>query len=113
MITSLIIFFLTLAAKLTYDRHRYLSRKTIYHGREAIVVSIALIAASYFADWKTIPLWFFGFWVLFDGFFNLLIGQPWGYLGETAKLDKLMRKYPLIIILKYFGLFASTIIPFI
>lgn len=112
MILGLIIFILTLAAKLVYDVNQYNKHLTINHAKEAFFVSLALLGASFFGGWLSVPIWFFGFWVLFDGFFNLFINQKWGYIGNTAKLDQLQHKYPFLTWIKYVALAASITLFF-
>ena len=113
MIWGLVIFLVTLVAKLNYDLWQYHSRKTINHAREAAVVFILLTVASWLSGWISAPMWFLGFWILFNGIFNILIGQKWGYLGSTAKLDILETKYKWITAVKYALFIASVIINFI
>lgn len=112
MIVALIIFFATLTGKLLIDLKQYHSRKKINHAAEAFIVACLLTLASFFAGWISAPMWFLGFWCLFDPAFALLIGQQFFYVGTTSKLDILQSKYPLVLILKYF-LFIGSIILFI
>lgn len=104
-----VIFGVTLITKLNLDYRQYLKGKPIRHALEAAIVFVLLIVASYFSGWAAAPMFFFGFWILFDGCFNVLIGQPWGRIGETAALDKAMRKYPVLVWFKYIGFIASII----
>lgn len=107
-----LIFGVTLIVKLNVDYWQYLKGKKINHSLEAVFVTILLVGASYFSGWWAIPMFFFGFTCLFDPAFALLMGQKPFYLGTTAKLDILQRKYPFLQWLKYI-LFIGSIILYI
>lgn len=109
MIWALIIFVACLTIKLAIDLRQYHSRKTINHGLEAVFVATALVGVSWLAGWYSLPMWFFGWTCLFDPAFSLLIGQKPFYIGETAALDKIQRKYPFLQLLKYLLLTVSII----
>lgn len=108
MIWALLIFVATLIAKLAVDVRLYLRGGVNKHRVGPAIVLVALVACSWLAGWTSTGMWFFGWWILFDGLYNKLIGQDWFFVGETAKLDKLQRKYPFLVILKY-SLFAASI----
>lgn len=117
MIIALVILTLTLAGKLVFDRHLHFSRKTIKHAGEAAVVVILLVVASLFAahGFKvSAGLYFLGFlfifWAAFDPLFGLIIAGDPGFLGTTAKLDRLQHKYPWIVWAKYIGAVISIIL---
>lgn len=112
MIWGFVIFAVTLIAKLNLDYWQYLKGKKINHALEAVFVTIALGVASFFAGWISAPMFFFGFTCLFDPAFAMLIGQKPFYVGTTAKLDILQRKYPFLQVLKYI-LFVGSIILYI
>lgn len=110
MIYGIIIFFVMLGLKLAVDVKLYQSRKVNNHKLGPALVFIGLIICSYLAGWLSTPMWFFGWWVLFDGFYNILIGQPWLRVGETAWLDRMQRKYHGLPWLKYTMAILSIIL---
>lgn len=112
MIWGIVIFALTLIVKLVFDLKQHNSGKPINHKLEAVFVAVALTGASFLAGWKSAPMFFFGFWVLFDGLFAVLIGQSFFYVGTTSALDKLQRKYPFLRVVKYV-LFVGSVVTFI
>lgn len=105
-------FVVCMAIKLAVDLQQFHSRKTINHALEAVFVAIALAALSFLAGWKSAGIWFFGWWMVFDFMFNVLVGNPPFYVGETAWLDKLQRKYPVLQFARYV-LFIGSVIFFI
>lgn len=109
MIWSLAIWFASLVIKLALDVKLYHSRKVNRHSLGPTIVVIALSGASYLSGWQSAPMWFFGFWACFDPLYAILIGQKAGYLGTTAKLDRLQNHYPIIKVLKYLLAIASII----
>jgi hypothetical protein len=109
MVIAVILFFLTLAAKLAVDVRLYLSGKPNRHTLGPVIVFVVLVACSWIAGWLTLPLWFLGWSILFNGLYNVLIGQGWWYLGTTARLDRFERRHPWVTIVKY-SLFTATIL---
>lgn len=93
-----------------FDVRLYHSRKVNKHRLGAAIVLFALIGASWVSGWLTTPFWFFGWWLIFDACYNILIGQKWNYIGETAWLDRMQRKYPAVTWFKYLGFIASIVI---
>lgn len=109
MIYAFAIFAITLVIDLITDVHRYQSRKPVNHARGAALRLIGLVPACILGGWKFIPFALLGYWILFNGLFNIFIGQEWFYKGETAKLDRLERRHTWIVWVKYI-LFATSII---
>ena len=109
MIYGILILILTIGVDLITDVNLYYKKGKVNHVRGAALRLICLAPASYLMGWQFIPLILFAYWILFEGFYNLLIGQKWNYVGETARIDKLQRKYPVIYWLKYIGLAGSII----
>lgn len=105
-------FLVCLTVKLVVDIKQFHSRKTINHGLEAVFVFVALAVLSLVAGWKSAGIWFFGWWCIFDLLWNVLVGNPPFYVGTTAALDKLQRKYPVLQYVRYV-LFIGSIIFFI
>jgi hypothetical protein len=109
VIYGIIIWLLTLIIDLWTDYRLYLKyRNTVRpkgygnHVRGALLRVIPLAVASFFAKWLS-PVLLFGYWILFNGFYNILTGQKWFRKGTTAKLDKLPVWVP------YVGLAVSAI----
>lgn len=105
-----LIFGVTLVAKLNFDYWQYLNKNKIHHAVEATAVTALLVWASYYSGWIAVPMFFFSFWVFFDGMFNVATGQKWGRIGETAKLDILQRRYQWIVWAKYIGAVLSILL---
>lgn len=110
MIIALVIFLLVLIGKLIFDLHLYFSDKPNKHFIGPIIVVIALAICSWLAGWLSIQMWFLNWWMLFDGFYGLFIGHGFFYVGTTAKLDILQRKYQLLFWFKYIAAPVSIIL---
>lgn len=109
MIHAFAIFTLTLVIDLFTDVRRYYDSKPINHARGAALRLLGLVPACILGGWVFIPFAFFGYWVLFNGLYNVFIGQDWWYVGGKSNLDKVERKYPAITWAKYI-LFIGSII---
>lgn len=100
---AIAIFAATLIGKLLFDRHRHFSRKVINHKGEAVIVAIALVAASWMAGWVSI-------WTCFDTGFGLLIARDPLFLGTSSELDRAQAKYRWLQVLKYVSALTSIIL---
>lgn len=109
MIYGIAIYALTIVVDLFTDVRLWYKDQKVNHFRGAALRLIGLIPACWLIGWAVIPLALFLYWILFEGMYNVLIGQKWWYIGETAKIDKLQRKYPAIKILKYVLLIFSIL----
>lgn len=112
LIIAIIIFAVCLSVKVAIDLRTHYSGKQVNHKAGALVVCIALLTLSFWVGYKSAPMWFFGWWVIFDLCWNVFVGNPLLYVGETAYLDKLQRKYPVLQVARYL-LFIGSIIFFI
>lgn len=110
MLAAFILFFAMMALKVGADVKLYQLRKVNKHVLGPALVLLGLIACSILAGWVSTPMWFFCWWVLFDGVYNLFIGQRWTFIGTTAKLDILQRKHPVLVWVKYLGAVLSVIL---
>lgn len=110
MIWAVVLFVVTLALKLAFDIKLYFSGKKNRHQLGPALVLVSLVTCSYFGGWHSTPFWFFAFWNLFDVLYAFLIGQAWNYVGTTAFLDRMQRKYLAVRILKLAGLAISIIL---
>lgn len=112
MTIALLIWLAAFVAKLWRDVWLYRNGKRNRHTIGPALVVVAIAAATYFGGWITLPLWGFGWWALFDPAYALSIGKHPSFLGTTAKLDRLQRKYPFLVYLKY-ALFIASIIFYV
>jgi hypothetical protein len=108
MIYSIFIFILLIIVKLAFDVRLWLNNRQNRH-RWAWLVAIVLLVCSWQAGWESTGIWFFWYWIIFDGMYNILIGEKWWYIGETAWLDKMQRIYPFLVYVKYAGAILSII----
>ena len=57
-----------------------------------------LLSVHFTNEWDTRVIYFIGFhlafWFPFNTILNLMRGYAWNYVGQTAWLDKQMRKWP-------------------
>jgi hypothetical protein len=106
---AIILFVVTLVGKLVVDLNLYFNNAVNYHIFGPAVVLIVLAACSVLSGWRSIPVWLFVWWSVFDSLYGLFIHQVFFYVGTTARLDILQRTYPWIIWLKYIGAVASVI----
>ena len=51
-------------------------------------IILTLLPISVFAVLLSIPLW----WILFDGVVAKRLGKKWWYVGNTATVDKILKK---------------------
>lgn len=105
---AIILFTLTLAGKLIVDLSLYYSGGVNNHTLGAAIVFICLSACSWLSGWRSIPMWFFGWWAIWDTLYALFIGQDWNYIGNTAWLDKLQINYPALQWFKYIVATVTT-----
>ena len=94
MIYAVLIFIFVIGADLLTDVQRYFAKRKVNHTRGAILRCIGLGPSVYFLGWQSIPMMFLLYLILFNGFYNLLIGQKWEFLGTTSKLDRMQAKVP-------------------
>lgn len=112
LIIAVCLFAAVLIGKLAVDFQLYQSRKVNEHLLGPVIVFIVLVVCSFLAGWKSVGIWFMGYWILFNGFYAVLIGQKWGFLGTTSKLDIFERKNKWVTPAKYI-LFIGSVIFFI
>ena len=110
MIWGILIFIAVLVIDLWTDVDRYFDGRKVNHTRGAIFRVIGLAPAVYFMGWLSAPMLFFLYIILFNGLYNTFIGQKWEYVGDTAKMDRLQRKYPILKTIKYIAFIASAIL---
>lgn len=113
MIYGLAIFAIVLAVDLFTDVRRYYQKRKVNHSRGLVLRLVGLAPAVYLIGLESIPMLGFGYLVLFNGLYNLLIGQKWEFVGTTAVLDRWQRRNPWFKWSKYAGLIISTVIYFI
>jgi hypothetical protein len=105
-----LIFAVLMALKLAIDYRTHLSGKRIDHDKEFGILTAGLIVLSLFMHpfWLSLPMLGMLAWVIVDmGMGALLTRKPF-YLGTTARLDRLQRRYPAIHVLKYILAIATT-----
>lgn len=108
-IIAIIIFILTIAGKLIIDLHLYYSGGVNNHIIGPAIVLISLGVCSWISGWRSIPMWLFTYWALFDSMYGIFIHQGFFYIGTTAKLDILQRHYLIILWMKYILSIASIV----
>lgn len=102
-----IIILITLIVDAVTDLNRW-DQGRINHGRGAAIRLLVLIGCL-FIDWHSICLWI-PYGIIFDICLNLGRKLRVLYVGETAWIDRLQRRYPFLIWLKYGAGVASIII---
>lgn len=110
MIWAITIFAITIIIKLAIDLKRWQSGNVNKHSLGPGIVAGVLITCSYICGWWSVPMWFFGYWALFDTLWGVLAIRDPFYVGETAWLDKLQRKYRVLQVLKYVLAIGSIIL---
>lgn len=110
MIYGLSIFVLVLATDLFTDVRLYYRKRKVNHSRGAVLRIVGLVPAVYFLGWIAIPAMGFIYLILFNGLYNVLIGQKWGFIGTTAKLDKWQRRNKWFSWFKYAAAIGFTIL---
>lgn len=110
MIIAWLIWLATLVIDLFTDVRRYYQRRAVDHTRGAVLRLFGLVPACALGGWAFIPVALFGYWILFNGLYNVFTGRRWFYVGGTANLDKLERRYPWIVWVKYLAFLTSIII---
>ena len=106
---GVIILILTLVAKLLFDSYLHFSKKTIKHKGEAAIVVVLLAIGACLQAHGILKIsagvfllcYLFIFWAVFDTLFGLIIARDPFYLGTTSALDRLQKKYTVLLILKY------------
>lgn len=109
-IIALLLFIACLAGRLAYDTWLYQSRKVNNHVVGPAITLVVIVACCWLAGWLSIPMWFFGFAAIFDPSYAVLIGQKPGFLGTTAKLDRLQHRYPPLVWVKYIGAVVAILL---
>lgn len=110
MIYGLTIFIVVLAVDLFTDVRLYYQKKKVNHTRGAVLRCAGLAPAVYFLGWPAIPAMGFTYLILFNGLYNVLIGQKWGFIGTSAKLDKWQRRNKWFSWFKYVAAIGSIIL---
>lgn len=110
MIAAFVIFSCTLIGKLIFDLHLYYSGEANKHTLGPMIVFIALVVCSWLGGWITIPMWWFGYWAIFDTLYAVCIGQKFYYVGTSAWLDKMQRRYPVLVYIKYGGAILGIVL---
>lgn len=110
MIYGLTIFTIVLTIDLFTDVRLYYQKKKVNHTRGAVLRCIGLAPAVYFLGWIAIPAMFFVYLILFNGLYSVLIGQKWGFIGTSAKLDRWQRRNKWFSWFKYLAAIGFTIL---
>lgn len=110
MIYALVVFTLTMAIKLAIDLKRYQSGKPNRHILGPAIVFTALIACSWLSGWIWVLGWFFTWNAVFDTLWGTLALREPFYIGTTAWLDRLQRKYRVLQVLKYLLAITSIVL---
>jgi hypothetical protein len=113
IITGIFLVIATLGIDVFTDVRLFYKKKRVNHFRGALLRLIGLIPAVYLLGWLSIPMIGFWYMTLFNGVYNLFIGQRWEFVGTTAKLDRIQRKHNWLRYVKYAGLILSTILYFL
>lgn len=117
MLTFILLFILYCISE-GYEDARY---NVIYHFRAVLRRCATAIVATYLYCGVGANFWFyvsvaamqaFIFWVVFDIARNLADGEDWNYIGETASIDKQLRKIPEVAWPMKFGLMGVSIIMY-
>jgi len=99
MIYAVLLFILVLSVDLVTDVRLYDKGLQPNKTRGALLRVIGLAPCVYWLGPWSIPGLFFLYLILFNGFYNILIGQPWEFLGTTSKIDLFLARFP--VYLKY------------
>lgn len=110
IILGIFLWLITLAMDLITDHRLRLQKRPVNHLRGALLRLIGLVPVTILLPFEWIGVVWFGYWVIFEGLNNLMNGQLWDYIGETAWSDKLIRRHPLLGCVKYAGLAGSIVI---
>lgn len=111
MIPGLLIYLLTLTVDIITDYRIWLHKKTVNHKRGALLRLIGLVPAMWLLWWEGVLL-LPAYWMLFDAVYGTLIARTPLYVGTTAWLDRLQRRYPWLMVAK-FALGTGGIVAFI
>lgn len=98
MTWTAVILTLLLAVDLVTDYRLYLQKKGPNHKRGALLRLIGFIPAVWVGGWWAAGL-VFTYWFMFDDIWMLLSRGYW--VGKSAMLDKLQRRYPPLIAVKH------------
>jgi len=113
MILSAIIFLAILGVDLLTDLRRYLKREKINHVRGFLLRIAGLIPSVVFLPHDHVlgaAVEGLLYMTLFNGLFNIMIGQNWFYIGSTSWIDKQMRKLGITGFLLQYGLLINLIL---
>lgn len=113
IIISFILFAILIALKLLIDLNLFFSGKINNHLIGPIIVCVVIAVCSFLSGWRSIAMWLFAFWAIFDSLYGVFIHQGIFYVGTTAKLDILQRKFEILLWLKYIGAIGSTLFFFL
>lgn len=98
-ILPVVLWLIVIVIDLVIDEDRLKKGKTINHTLESIPrffiagLMILWVELEGAYEWWTFLSWmFFTFWFFFDLGLNLLMGWAYNYVGETAMIDKFIRK---------------------
>jgi len=108
MIYAVLLFILVLAVDLVTDVRLYDKGLQPDKFRGAILRTVGLAPCVYWLGPWSIPGLFFLYLILFNGFYNILIGQRWEFLGTTSKIDLFLARLPRF--LKYILLIFSILL---
>lgn len=112
-IISIGIFVATLTIKLIVDLSLWKSGGENNHVIGPILVVVVLGVCSWLSGWRSIPMWLFCFWALFDSLWGLFSGNGLLYIGTTAKLDILQQKHKWLQVAKYLLAAGSIVFYFL
>ena len=100
MIYGLLLYCLTLTADIITDYRLWLHKKSPNHTRGFLLRIVPLGAALWLMGWWSVGL-VFTYWLTMDCIFGLLIARTPFYVGTTARLDRLQRANPWVMVLKF------------
>jgi len=113
MIWSAIIFYTVLIIDLWTDMRRYLRREKINHVRGFFLRIVGLISSIIFLPHDYVlgaAVEGLLYMTLFNGLFNIMIGQSWFYIGSSSWIDKQMSKLGIAGFLLQYGLLIIFIL---
>lgn len=98
-----ILYGLIMVLKLGYDYHQHIKGKRIDHDKEAGILGACCVVLSLFMYpfWLSLPMLAMLSHCIIDMGMGLLLTRNPFYLGESAKLDRLQKKYPILQFAKY------------
>lgn len=111
IIISICLWAACLIGRIIYDVFiLYFGGKVNKHTIGPGITVVVIIVCSILAGWLSGFMWLFAFAAIFDPAYALLIGQKAGFLGTTAKLDRLQHRYPWLVWTKYIGAVCFTLL---